>query len=93
MHQCILVNFLHKAYSKVDFGCIKISVAIFLDQSLLLSTTILNDYACLQVLVNDNPYMAQNTNEKHPKSICSSMLSCCFEAGDVKKYMQKHHAC
>ena len=43
MYQYILVDFLHKAYSKVDFGHAKISGAIFLGQSLLLSTTILND--------------------------------------------------
>jgi len=35
--------FLHKAYSKVDFGQVKILDAIFLGQSLLLSTTVLND--------------------------------------------------
>jgi len=35
------VNFLHKAYSKVDFGCAKISDTIFLGQSLLLSTMII----------------------------------------------------
>jgi len=42
MYQYILINFLHKAYSKVDFGHAKISDAIFLGQSLLLSTTALN---------------------------------------------------
>jgi len=33
--------------------------------------------------------------EKHLKSICSSLLSCYFEADKVKKYMQKqkHRAC
>jgi len=43
MYQCILTDFSHKAYSKVDFGCVKISDAIFSGQSLLLSTTMLND--------------------------------------------------
>jgi len=33
----------YKAYSKVDFGHAKISDAIFSGQSLLLSTTVLND--------------------------------------------------
>jgi len=36
-------GFLRKAYSKVDFRHIKISDTIFLGQSLLSSTTILND--------------------------------------------------
>jgi len=36
-------HFLHKAYTKVDFGLTKISEAIFSGQSLLLSTTRLND--------------------------------------------------
>jgi len=39
----ILVNFLRKAYSKVDFEHDKISDTIFSSQSLLLSTTVLND--------------------------------------------------
>jgi len=43
MYQCILVDFSRNAYSKVDFGHVKISDAIFLGQSLLLSTTLLND--------------------------------------------------
>jgi len=42
-YQCILANFLHNAYSKVDFGHSKILDAIFLGQSLILSTTVLND--------------------------------------------------
>jgi len=42
--------FSHKAYSKVDFGHIKISDAIFLGQSLLLSTTILNDIISIIIL-------------------------------------------
>jgi len=42
MYQYILVIFLHKAYSKVDFGHVKILDTIFLDQSLLLSI-VLND--------------------------------------------------
>jgi len=41
-------GFLHKAYSKVDFGHIKILDAIFLGQFLLLSTTVLNDKAAKQ---------------------------------------------
>jgi len=36
-------GFLHKAYSKVDFGHAKILDTIFLCQSRLLSTTVLND--------------------------------------------------
>jgi len=49
-------------------------------------------YACLQVLVNNNAYMAKQLcyhklQSKHPKSICSRVLSCYFEAEDVKKYM------
>jgi len=43
MYQCILVDFSRKAYSKVDFGHVKILDTIFLDQSLLLSITVLND--------------------------------------------------
>jgi len=43
MCQYILVDFLRKAYSKVDFGHAKISDAIFLGQFLLLSTIVLND--------------------------------------------------
>jgi len=43
MYQYILVVFLHKAYSKVDFRHAKISDTIFLGQSLLLSITVLND--------------------------------------------------
>jgi len=42
-YQYILADFLHKAYCKVDFGHAKISDAIFSGQSLLLSTTVLND--------------------------------------------------
>jgi len=42
-YQYILVDFLHKAYCKVDFRHAKILDAIFMGQSLLLSTTILND--------------------------------------------------
>jgi len=42
-YQYILVDFLHKAYSKVDIGHIKISDAIFLSQSPLLSTTLLKN--------------------------------------------------
>jgi len=42
LYQYILVDFLHKAYSKVDFGHAKFGQH-FLGQSLLLSTTILND--------------------------------------------------
>jgi len=34
--------------------------------------------------------LLQTTIEKHLKSICSSMLSCCFEADNVEKYMQIH---
>jgi len=58
MYQCILADFLCKAYSKVDFGHIKISDAIFLGQSLLLSTTVLND----------NMYLCQNTEESNISS-------------------------
>jgi len=37
-------GFSHKAYTNVDFGCVKILDAIFWAmQSLLLSTTVLND--------------------------------------------------
>jgi len=43
MYQCILADFLCKAYSKVDFGHVKILDAIFLGQFLQLSTTVLND--------------------------------------------------
>jgi len=51
MYQCILVDFLHKAYSEVDFRHTKISDAIFSGQSLLLSTTILNDMFCVLCVV------------------------------------------
>jgi len=47
MYQYILVIFLHKAYSKVDFVHVKILEAIFVGQSLLLSTTILDDSYCI----------------------------------------------
>jgi len=43
MYQCILVGFSCKACCKVDFGHAKISNTIYLGQSLLLSTTVLND--------------------------------------------------
>jgi len=54
MYQCILVDFLCKAYSKVDFGHAKILDAIFLGQSLLLNTTIHNDIVCLNYTLFDN---------------------------------------
>jgi len=41
----------------------------------------LRNYACLQSLVNNNAYMPkQITIKTNLKSICSSVLSCCFEA-------------
>jgi len=42
-YQYIQSFFSRKAYCKVDFGHAKISDAIFSGQSLLLSTTVLND--------------------------------------------------
>jgi len=57
MYQCILVDFSHKAYSKVDFGHIKISDAIFFsDQSLLLITTVLNDI--IKLIVHNQHHMS-----------------------------------
>jgi len=43
LYQCILVDFLGKVYSKVDFGHVKFWTPFFSGQSLLLSTTVLND--------------------------------------------------
>jgi len=56
------------------------------------------NYACLQAVANNNLHgtgavLSQITTKKHPKSICSSVLSCYFEADNVKKYTRKHHAC
>jgi len=58
-----LLIFSRKAYSKVDFGYTKISDAIFLGQSLLLSTTVLNDkplatrlLLCMHVPMYENTY-------------------------------------
>jgi len=56
--------FLHKAYSKVDFGHAKISDAIFWGQSLLLSTTVLNDIVEIQ-LQNVNTILLTNTSHVH----------------------------
>jgi len=59
-YQCILVDFSCKAYSKVDFGCAKISDAIFFESILLLSTTVLNDldythtHACVHIHMISN---------------------------------------
>jgi len=46
MYECILVNFLCKAYSKVGFGYAKISDTIFF---WLLITTVLNDAVFLSL--------------------------------------------
>jgi len=64
MYLYILVDFLHKAYSKVDFGCVKISDAIFLGQSLLLCTTVLNDMYLLILKIKD----LKTTNRDRKKS-------------------------
>jgi len=53
MYQYILVDFSCKAYCKVDFGHAKILDAIFLGQSLLLSTTVLNDISNLLQISNE----------------------------------------
>jgi len=49
MYQYILVDFLHKTYSKVDFGHAKILDAIFSGQSLLLSIPYLMIYIATYV--------------------------------------------
>jgi len=53
MYQYSLVDFSCKAYCKVDFGHTKILEAIFSGQSLLLSTTVLNDiYIYIYIFVH-----------------------------------------
>jgi len=53
------------------------------------------NYACLQVLVKNNAYVAKQlhyiaqSSQKHPKYICSNVQSCYLEVDDVKKHTQK----